>query len=141
MTLGGIRPLFANVLSSLNYKEWPQAFNVNNIPANILTDSFHVAVAQVNAQTPDQQSHAFKTQVTVRVFFKGYRDPNAVKDAALDKAGLILNAILRPSVRLGTEGLQDIRPVSVNPVGLAGSNDNSLILEMVFEVSLNYRFT
>ncbi len=141
MTLGQLRPFFSGILTGLNLREWTQAFSVDNIPSSIVTESFHVGVGQISLANTELQLHRFKTMVTVRVFFKGYRDPNAVKDAALDKAQVILNAVCKPSVRLGTDGLADIRPVTVNPQALAATNENSLLLELVFEVVLNYRFT
>jgi hypothetical protein len=141
MTLGDLRPFFAKLLTNLKYKEWPQAFAVDNIPANILTNSFHVAVGHISSAPAAHLVHEFKAPVTIRLFFKGYRAPNDAKDAALTQAHVILGAILKPDVRLTQEGLKDIRPGSITPVALAHTNDNSLILELVFECILNYRFT
>jgi hypothetical protein len=142
MTLGEIRPFFASKIAALDLKEWPDGFNYANIPSNVLNKMFHVELGQVSANTFEQQCHSFRMPLTIRVFFKGYGSPQTAKDTAMTKANEILNALLKPSMRL-TEGtnLKDIRPVTVRPVPLADSNDNSLILELVFEVNLIYRFS
>jgi hypothetical protein len=142
MTLGGLRPFFVYILNAQSgLKEWKDGFNTANIPSNILDGAYHVEVGQISGLPASQLVHGFTAPITVRLFFKGYRDPQAVKDAALDKADVILNAVLRPSVRLQTDGLKDVRPVSIRPIPLDQSNDNALILELVFECILNYRFS
>lgn len=141
MTLGGLHPFIKAAVESVGLKEWKDGFNVQNIPASILNGSFHVAVGQISAENANQLVHNFRAPVKVNLFFKGYRDPQSAKDAALDKGQEVLNALLKPTVRLASEGLKDIRPVSIQPLPIDGSNDNSLILELVFECFLIYRFT
>ncbi len=142
MTLGEVRAFFSAQLEGLGLKEWKDGFNRDNIPANVLDKMFHVEQGNFASGPADNNLHTFAVPVTVRVFFKGYRDPWSTKDAAFNSASDILNAILRPSVRLmQVNELKDVRPVSVQALPLAASNDNSLILELVFTVILNYRFS
>lgn len=142
MTLGGVRTFIGNKLTTLGLKQWADGFNRENIPANILNKSFHIEHGTFAITVGGQQTHEFRGPMTVRVFFSGYRDPLTAKDTALQFANTIFEALLAPDFRL-SEGtnLKDIRPVSVVPVPLAASNDNSLILELVFELVLHYRFT
>lgn len=142
MTLGEVQPFFADRLSGLGLKEWSDGFNVANIPSNILDGSFHVMVGNLSLGVVQQQVHEFKLSVTARLFFKGYRNPQTAKNIALNKAQEVFNDLLKPSVRLDQmSNLKDIRPVSCVASPLADSNDNSLILELVFECFLIYRFS
>ena len=141
MTLGELRPFISTKIAALNLKEWTDGFNTANIPANILDGAFHVEIGSGISGSASQLVHEFRVPFTVRVFFKGFRNPADAKDKALTRANDVLTALLKPTVRLGgVDNLKDIRPVSLTPVPLASSNDNSLILELVFEAVLNYRF-
>jgi hypothetical protein len=143
MTLGGLRPFFTGILNTplLKLKEWPDAFHVDNIPGNILDGAYHIDIGQMAVST-DNVLHSFVAPVTVRMFFKGYRNPQQAKDAALDKAQVILNAVLSPSMRLhGDSNLKNIKFVSMRPIPLGQTNDNAIVLELVFECVLIYRFS
>lgn len=142
MTLGAVQPFFVNRLINLGFKEWADGFNVQNIPANLIDGAFHVMVGDMILGAVQQQTHDMKMQITVRLFFKGYKTPQAAKNAGLDSAQTVLNDFLKPSVRLGqANNLKDIRPVGLVAKPLADSNDNSLVLELVFECFLIYRFS
>lgn len=143
MRLGQVRAFFSDQLKAMKLREWTDGFNTANIPANIIDGSFHVAIGSLGLGAVNQQTHDYRLQVSVKMFFKGYTDPQKAKDVALDKAQEVMNQILKPTTRLGQDGsgLKDIRPVSAVPTPLADSNDNSLILELVFECFLIYRFS
>lgn len=142
MTLGGLRAFYSAKLTALNLREWTDGFSRANIPSNILDNSFHIEIGQISSGPANNLIHEFKAPVIIRVFFKGYRNPAEAMDNALATGNSILNALLKSSVRFGgTDNLKDIRPVSVNPIPLSDSNDNSLILELAFETILKYHFS
>jgi hypothetical protein len=141
MNFGDIRGYFRTKLDALNYREWEDGFNFENIPSTILDGSYHIEVGSITGGPANQVHHTFLMPITVRIFFKGYRTPGEAIDAALNEANLILDEILKPSNRLQTNGLKDVRPVSIQPVALQLSNDNAVILTMGFEAYLIYCFS
>lgn len=142
MKLGELTTLFDDKLTALRFKKWDLPFAYDNIPANILDRSFHLTVGQISSGPAVQLVHEFRVPIMVRLFFKGYRDPLSAMSAALSETDAIYAALLKPSVRLGgKDNLKDIRPVSVQPFPIDSTNDNSIILELLFESVLQYRFT
>lgn len=142
MKLGEVRSFFKTNLESLDLREWADGFNTANIPATVINGSFHIMIGNMALGAVNMQAHDVRMQIGIQLFFRGYRYPQDAKDAGLNKAQEVLNQLLKPSVRVNQSSeLKDIRPVSVIPRPLAESNDNSLILDMVFECFLLYRFS
>lgn len=140
MTLGGVRDFFRTRLDGLSYNEWGDGFNIENIPSTILDKSYHLQVGQIRTGPANQMHHTFDYPITVSLFFKGFRDPSSAIDSSLDSAQDVLNDILNPAQRLQTGGLKDIRPVGILVRPLAGSNDNTVVVEISFSVLMIYAF-
>lgn len=140
MTLGGVRSYFSIRLNGLSYKEWPDGFNVANIPATIIDKSYHLEVGTIQVKSQSQRGYEFSYPVTLRVMSKGFKDPSAAIDAALDNAQDILADLLAPAVRLQTNGLKEIKPGSINTQPLTISNDNAVMLVMTFSAYLIVAF-
>jgi hypothetical protein len=140
MTLGGVRDFFRTRLDSLGYHEWEDGFNIENIPATIMDKSYHLAVGQIRSGPANQMHHVFDYPITVSLFFKGFRTPSSAIDSSLDSAQDVLNDILNPAQRLQTNGLKDIRPSSILVRPLAGSNDNTVVVEISFSAVMIYAF-
>lgn len=140
MTFGGVRDYFRTRLDGLSFREWTDGFNTANIPSTILDRSYHLEVGRIIGSPANQHSHIYNYPLTVTLFFKGFRDPGEAIDEALDQAYEVTADILQTSVRLQTAGLKDIRPVSISNEPLAGSNDNGIIVKLVFDVYLLYCF-
>jgi len=140
MSLVSVRPYFRARLDSLNYVEWTDGFNIENIPQTILNNSYHLAIETIDSGPANQLHHEFTFPVTLRVFLRGYRDPAAAIDDAISQAETILAEVLSPSNRLGTE-IKDVTPESIDVRALADSNDNDIVLEMVFNTVIDCNFT
>ncbi len=145
MTLGGVRDFFRTQLNALNYREWTDAFVVENIPSTILDGSYHLDVGHIQITRPmggNGTAYEISFPVTIKVFSKGYRHAAAAIDGALDDAQAILAALLDPSVRLSQTmvGLKDIRPSSIDTKPLQVSNEHCVILVMGFSAYLILSF-
>jgi len=140
MTLGGVRGQFRGVMDGLGFREWSDGFNFENIPSSILDKAYHIEVGTITSGPSDHQAHRFLMPMTLRVFFKGYRDPSFAIDDALTNANTILGGLLAPGFRLQVNDLKDIRPTSINALPLQLTNDNAVILEMGFVAYLIYLF-
>lgn len=132
MSLVDVKPYFRSKLKSLDYKEWTDGFNFENIPDSLLHESFHLEISPPITGAPASHiRHVFSYPITVRVFLKSYLDPKTGIDDAISRAEEILQSLLVVGDRLGAD-IKDIIPNSINPQELATSNDNSIILEMAF---------
>jgi hypothetical protein len=140
MTLGGVRAFFRSRMDGLGYREWTDGFNVENMPSTILDKMYHLEVGAIKSGPANQMHHIFDYPITVRVVFKGFRDPSSAIDLSLDAGQEILDDILSPAQRLQTDGLKDIRPVNISVSPLADSNDNTVVIELEFSALMIYAF-
>lgn len=140
MTLGGVRDFFRTRLDGLGYTEWGDGFSSQNIPSTLIDKSYFLEVGKIISRPANQLHHTFSYPLKIYVFLKGFRDPSAAIDNGLADAHLILDDILDKTVRLQTNGLKDIRPVSIDVKPLSDSNDNNVVIEMEFDNLLMFTF-
>lgn len=139
MCLAQVRTYFRNRMEALGYEEWRDGFNKDNIPSTLLDRVFHLESGDIAPTASNHQVHAFSSPITIRVYLKGFLDPASAIDTALESADLILDEILLPSNRLGTE-TKDVVPSSISVNPLTDNNDNSVLLELGFEAKTFKRF-
>jgi hypothetical protein len=139
MSFSSVRPFFRTNLDELGFSEWKDGFNFENIPDQILNNSYHIEVGQISGGPSNQLVHEFSYPVLVRIFLKGYLDPASGIDAAMEVVDNVYHQVLDPSVRLGTV-IKDVIPdsVSVRPQDI--SNDNNIVLELGFSAILICNF-
>lgn len=131
MSLTAVKAYFETRLDALNYHEWDDAFNIENIPDTLVDKAYHVEFNSISSSGTSHKVHEFDFPVTVRVFLKGFRDVDAAKDDAVVQYESILGGVLAPANRLGT-AIKDIVPNNMVLLPIAQSNDNDIILEMTF---------
>lgn len=140
MSFSSVLPAFRVELDLLGLTEWTDAFNVENIPQTILDRSYHLEIGGITGNNANQTVHGFNFPVTVRVFLRGYQDTSQTRDEAMSLLDSILAELLKPAFRLG-QVLKDVKPVSIDLSSLDGTNDNDMILTMVFSADLLCAFT
>lgn len=131
MGLTDVRQYFRDRMDAINYNEWRDGFNVDNIPSTVLDRSYHVESGSISTTASSHQPHRFDCPITLRVFFKGYNEPAQAIDDAYLYCESILGEILLPENRFNNP-LTDVQPqdISVSPLTL--QNDNAVILEINF---------
>jgi len=140
MSLAAVRPYFRTRLDALGYKEWSDGFNFANIPQTILDGSYHLEVGTAGGTKVGQLVTEIDFPITVRVFFQGYSDPRGRIDDAMAAADAILAEVLIESNSQGaTIKAVLFDSVTVNPYD--GSDDNDIILELVFTAVLDCSFS
>ncbi len=140
MKIGALMQFVAEQVTSLRYKQWELPFSHDNIPANIINKSFHIEMGQSQSGLANQHVHQFTVPLTLRFYFNGYKSPLAAMQASLDEMDGVLGLLLSPAVRLGQDGLMDIRPVSLQPFPISTSNEHCVYIEIVFDCILNFKF-
>lgn len=138
MSLSAVRPYFRNILDGLGFREHQEAFTFENIGSNILDNSYHLESGEVGYLL---NNLVFETQypITVRVFKKGFRDTITMYDDIDGTADTILAAVLDTDARLGTT-IKNVEVLSSNSTPLDSTNDNAIILELVFTARLELCF-
>lgn len=140
MSIASVRPYFRTRLENLGYSEHTDAIDFDNIPSTILDDSFQLETSSISGEPANQLHHEFDYSVVLRVFKRGFNDPVEAYDAIDEDIETILADILSPSTRLGTD-IKDIVPISIAKIPLSASDDNDIILEFNFTVTLIMCFT
>jgi hypothetical protein len=125
-----IRPFFRAQLVALGYKEWRDGFNFENIPANVLNGSFHIATPSGGRRGDYSQAlQEIEQDVEVRIFFKGFRDPASAIDLAMDRYQTLLETVLSRGRGCSIKNIY-LNTMQILP--LNQTNDNSVILEVTF---------
>jgi len=140
MSFDAVRPYFRARAESLDYDEWKDGFNFNNIPATQLDRSFHLGPVGADAVDLNQQDQTMIAQITVRLFFKGFRNSAQAIDAAASSTSAFIKDALCPANRLTIgDDITNMRVLAVDVVPLDDSNDNAARADMLFgaDVVLN----
>lgn len=129
--LSSVRPYFRTALNGLRYREWTDGFNFENIPSNVLNNSYHISTPSGGRRGGyDMQTQEIEQDVTVRIFLKGYRSPALAIDNAMTRYDDLLAAVLGPT-RLGCD-IKNVYLGNMEILPLDATNDNSVILEVTF---------
>lgn len=131
MALTDVRSYFRTRMNALSFKEWPDGFNFENIPKNIINKTFHIQSDTITPDATNMTTYDFSSPVILRLFIKGFRDPAQAIDDAIGFYEEILCEVLDPANRLGTL-IQNISPGPTSILPLSDNNDNAVILEMEF---------
>jgi len=133
MSIVSVLPYFRARLDSLGYVEWRDAFDVDNIPENILDGAYHLTLGDVEITVANQTVHEFESPVIMRVFFKGYtnNDSSSTVDEVVTASETILASVLGASNRIGND-VKNIKPGRVSIAPKSGNNKNDLVLELTF---------
>jgi hypothetical protein len=138
MSFSTLLPYFRARLSVRHpeLNEWADAFNVDNIPATKLGKAYHVELLPANYVGTAHVILAFRAQVRVRVFVKGYAKPEQAVDKATSYADSIIKECCKSTNRLTQPAIKNVLPISVDVKALALTNDNAAYLDLTFECNL-----
>lgn len=113
-------------------EEWPDAFNVDNIPATKINRAYHIELLLSNYQGTAHSCMGFNAQVRVRAFYKGFKTPSLAVDKAAEYADSVIKECCKSTNRLTQATIKNILPSSVEIKALDNSNDNIAYLDIVF---------
>lgn len=131
MSFTNIRPYFRTRLDSLGFREWPDAFNIDNNPSSIIDLSYHLGPVQVSTIQQNQGDLESDGSISVHLWVKGYADPSVALDDSLTNAQSILVDVLKASNRIGGN-LKNVFLDGIATEPIAGSNDNVVRLRLDF---------
>jgi hypothetical protein len=143
MSFTRLRPYFIECLALVDsdFREWEDAFNIENIPSTVIDKAFHLDFGPASADPQNQTCLPYRWPVSLQIFFKGYSTPKDAVDTALSTSEAILKECLKHSKRLTDSEVSGARIVNVKSTSTAidpldVSNDNVVKLTMDFEVTI-----
>lgn len=134
MSLSTVRGYFRTKMDALVYQEWTDGFNFDNIPSTLLNKAYHIQSGTITGLRNNQNDQETSQIVTIRSFYKGFRDPASAIDTAVSETELIIKAMCAPTSRLATTGLTNVifQDATLEPNSL--SNDNIVKATLQFSV-------
>jgi hypothetical protein len=129
-----VRPYFKDKLEALNYAEWPDGFNFENIPANLLDHCYHITLGGFSGLKANHTDLDTQSVVTVRMFSKGYNDPALGIDNAIADCEAFVKSCVNVISRATTTGILNVvfSELVLDPLG--PSNDNAIMATLTFNV-------
>lgn len=112
MALALVRPYFRTRINLLSYTEWEDGFADDNIPDNILDNSYHIIHGTIVPRSRGNTDLVFNVPISVKAYFKGFRDPSAAIDLGLAGAEGIISSVVNP-VNYST-GIKNVEFISLN---------------------------
>lgn len=131
-----LRPYFDEQLAKVDpdFREWEDAFNIENIPSNILDKAWHLEFQPFIFETGKVQNcFKFSCPVKLTVIFKGYKNPKEAVDSATNYAQAIVKECCKHSNRLNQPYIKNVLPNVIDIRALVQSNDNAVALELTFD--------
>jgi hypothetical protein len=133
MSLTTVKSYFkTRCLAVPGFREHKDAFNWRNIASSGLNKAFHITIGQTTARKIHQPNCIeSETDVAVRLFFKGYRDPAAGIDTAIQESELLIKSCAAVAQSHGTS-IKNVTFNSMQVEPFDESNDNSIISTLNF---------
>lgn len=131
MSLSFVAPYFESILTEQGWTRWEDPFKTDNIPSDILDHSFHIEIGDITGEGQNQTALETRTNVVVRLFRKGFQNPNAVKEELLREVQALLCEALKHSKRL-TATIKNVEFISARFEPLNFENDNSMLATVSF---------
>lgn len=138
MSFALVHPYFQSAMSAVDseFKEWEDAFSIDNIPASIIDRSWHFRFFAGSYTGSAHTCLGFNVPVQISLVIKGYRNPKEAIDTAAQYADAIVQEVCKPSRRLNQVKIKNVLPSTVSIRELGQSNDNVVVLEIQFVCSI-----
>ena len=139
MSLSQVRTYFKSRIAEIDsdFKEHKDAFNYENIGKTVYNKAYHISYGGVDSVELLDEITDDRMNVSVKLFFKGFRDTQTALDTSMDKANLIrLNAVKRVNY-YGNTNIKNIIMTTLTPEALE-SNDNQIIITLNFTVRMAF---
>ena len=132
MSLSNVRSYLKTRMDGLGFEEWRDGFAVNNIPETVIDKSYHILVESISGGAINHTHQDTESEVSVRIFFKGYRDVTEAIDTAIISIETIVKDVCKAANR--TSEVLNVVFEGVNLSPQSDTNDNSVFVEMNFSV-------
>lgn len=134
MSLDSLRPYFQGAILATDpdFREWEDAFNVENIPNTALDCAWHFSVLPSSLVSFNQACLQMDVPIVLNAWVKGYRTPIEAVDLGLKRIESMVKECLRHSRRLTQPTIKNVLPTGFNVEAIAATNDNIARLVLNF---------
>lgn len=139
MSISLVRSYIQDAMDELNYTEWRDGFDFDNVPENIINKLYHITTGAISQNSQNQTALDLTYPVLLQVYFHGYRYPVEAIEESLSCGQEIICRLVNPLTANGTN-IKDVQFVSMEPVAKATTNDNIVLLQINLEVRLFLQF-
>ncbi len=138
MSFSDIRPYVKARMLTVDpeFSEWTDAFNVENVPNTIIEKAWHLMFDPASAVSLNQTGLLYDCPITIRVHFKGYREPQDAVDLGVQNAEAIIREFVKHVNRLTQTSIKNVTSTGWNLEPLAASNDNIVVLVLSFNLEI-----
>jgi hypothetical protein len=134
MSLANIYPYFRARMNGLGFTEWPDGFNLENIPKTIINKSYHILTPDLAGGPSNQNHQDTDTSVTISFFEKGFRDPTEAKERAMLDIETIVKDVCNISNRTDTLLNVVFDGGTIDPIN--ASDDNQVLIQLNFTATV-----
>lgn len=138
MSYSEVKPYFRARIRTVDSEltEWSDGFNFENIPSTNLDGAYHIEWGPFANVKQNQDCLDTSGTATIRIFSKGFRDPQSGIDSAISKGESIIKECLKASNRALQPGIKNVKLLNFAVDPLAASNDNSIRTTISFDLTL-----
>jgi hypothetical protein len=130
------KPYARLVLNKLGYQEHTDPFSKDNVPGPLLDKRYCLSQGQATVWKQNQDNMDLTQPLQVNLHRKGFKQQNAKFQEALAAAEVIRDAMIAPKTRLTQPYIKDVRLLSMEIQALGQTNDHSMLITFVFNVSV-----
>ena len=135
MSLTEVRPYFRTRLESLNFHEWTDGFNFEEIPESIIDRAYHLTVGSLGLIEVNHTINKIAYPILLRVYLKGFRDPASAIDDAISEGEDIICEVTKIT-NATQQGIKDVVFGSFEPIPKSETNDNIVLLDFSFTANV-----
>lgn len=130
-----VRTYFSDIALELGYAKHYDGFATDNIPSTNFSKAFHVEAFQFQGSAQNTAID-FTCPVTVRLFFKAYKDVDGGIKVATDAGENFIETALSSEKRLNDQTLRNVILDTIQIEPYATGNDNWVVCRMSFTAIL-----
>jgi hypothetical protein len=131
-----IKPYFRSRLAAQNLTEWPDPFDLENLPMTIADRSYGFDIGQITGISNNQNNQETIVPITVKIILKGFRNISEAEDAGIAIAENLMKDSVKASNIKAVEGLHNVIFVGMNPQPFSTENESLILIEMDFETRI-----
>lgn len=132
-----ILPYFRGRLDLLGFTEWTDALNFDNIPSTLIASRYHLDQGTTTFSSQNQLCLEMVMPVTVRLFYKAFRNTGDGRDESNATAKNAILDISNPQSYASENEIAVINVSSYDLTEITADNDNLFVIEINFNVVFN----
>jgi hypothetical protein len=136
MSFVDVREYFSEIAGTLGFSKHYDGFATDNIPSTRFDKSYHVTAFAFDGSAQNQTVVDVSAPVTIRLYFKGFRDVDAGISLATQSGLTYLRSCLASENRLSQTNVKNVVFDGMTVEPYAATNDNYIVCVLNFRAYL-----